>query len=405
MDEASTSNASTGFRGAVFAVTKPLATPELRAALESRLAAFSKSGIRDWRVFEEPGTRDIELDRRPLALLGAGAVAAADFAAHAVENFNVVALVDNLRAGQSLFGHPCGSDDEFRAAAKKEPALVAILCCAGDGAVRHFAELAAEVGVPILSLYQARRRVGSIGFGEAHGVPETVERLAYANPFLDRFADETSLRTYFSLLLHRLSWSRHWLDPIRLPYGDMYFGTDVFSVSQAEILVDGGAFDGDTIREFDRFSHRHARRIYAFEPDARNIAALRTAMAGRDEITIVESGLWSKTTTLAFRAEGTLASGFDQDGTVPVSVVALDDCVGDATLIKLDIESAEIPALLGGKNLIAQKQPKLAIAAYHLPDDLIEIPRTVLDLNPDYRLFLRHHSPWLTDTVILAVAP
>jgi len=63
------------------------------------------------------------------------------------------------------------------------------------------------------------------------------------------------------------------------------------------------------------------------------------------------------------------------------------------------------PALRGGRRLIAANRSKLAIAAYHLADDLLEIPRTILDIDPDYRLFLRHHRPRLTDTVIHAMAP
>lgn len=383
-----------------------LTVSELRAALDSRLSAFSRSNKRDWRLFEEPETRDIELDRRPLALLGAGSVAAADFVAHAIVKLNVVSLVDNLRLGERLFDQVCAGDEDFRVAANGHPDLVAVMCCAGDGAVRHFSALAAQRGVPVLSLFQARKRVGLLGFGREHGTPEMVECLAYANPFLDRFADGASLRTFYCALLHRLSWSRHWLDQVRLPYGDMYFGTDVFPVSEIEILIDGGAFDGDSIQAFNRFSNGRARRIHAFEPDAENAAALRRAMAGRDEVSIVEAGLWSETTTLAFRDGGALGSALDGDGQAVVPVVALDDCyIDDVTLIKLDIESAEIPALCGGRRLIANCRPNLAIAAYHLSDDLIEIPRAILDINPDYHLFLRHHSPWLTDTVIHAIAP
>ena len=386
-------------------VTRFLSIDELRAALDARLAAYARSGTDDWRLFEEPTTRDIALDGQPLVLLGAGAVVAGDFVAHAVQNFDVAVLVDNQRLGRSLFGRPCGGDADFRAAAKRHPGLVAVMCCASDGAVRHFADLAGELGVRVLSLYQARRRTGPIAFGGGHGAPEMIERHAHANPFIGRFADETSLRSYYCVLLHRLSWSRHWLDQIRLPYGAMYFGTDAFPVSETEILIDGGAFDGDTIRAFDGFSHARARRIYAFEPDGDNVMALRTAMAGRDEIRIVEAGLWSESTTLSFQAGGALGSALGGDGSVSVPVVALDDCdIDDVTLIKMDIESAEIPALRGGRTLIARSRPKLAIAAYHLPDDLIEIPRAILDIDPGYRLFLRHHSPWLTDTVIHAVA-
>jgi FkbM family methyltransferase len=387
-------------------MTKPHSTDELRAALDSRLGDYRRSGTNDWRSLEEPATRDIELDGRPLILLGAGAVFAGDFVSHALANFDIAALIDNQRIGQRLFGRECGGDEEFRAAARARPGLVAVMCCASDGAVRHFSELATGLGVPVLSLYQAYRRMGRIPFGRDHGAPEMVERLAHANPFIDRFAGNASLRTYYCVLLHRLSWSRHWLDQIRLPYGSMYFGTDVFPVSKREVLIDGGAFDGDSIRAFDAFSGGKARAIHAFEPDAGNAAALRSAMAGRDEVSIIEAGLWSESTTLSFQVDAGVSGRFDSDGSVSVRVVALDDCgIDDVSLIKLDIESAEIPALMGGRGLIARSKPKLAIAAYHLPDDFIEIPRAILEINPDYRLALRHHSPWLTDSVIHAIAP
>ena len=114
-------------------MTRLLSIDELRAALDARLAAYARSGTDDWRLFEEPTTRDIALDGQPLVLLGAGAVVAGDFVAHAVQNFDVAVLVDNQRLGRSLFGRPCGGDEDFRAAAKRHPGLVAVMCCASDG--------------------------------------------------------------------------------------------------------------------------------------------------------------------------------------------------------------------------------------------------------------------------------
>jgi hypothetical protein len=56
----------------------------------------------------------------------------------------------------------------------------------------------------------------------------------------------------------------------------MYYAEDLISVSDEEVLVDCGAFDGDSIRMFLDRTQSRFRHIYAIEPDAKNRAALST---------------------------------------------------------------------------------------------------------------------------------
>jgi hypothetical protein len=53
--------------------------------------------------------------------------------------------------------------------------------------------------------------------------------------------------------------------------------------------------------------------------------------------------------------------------------------------IKMDIEGAEVDALLGAKETISQFKPKLAICTYHRPTDPIEIRKILLKYNPNYK--------------------
>jgi hypothetical protein len=73
------------------------------------------------------------------------------------------------------------------------------------------------------------------------------------------------------------------------------------------------------------------------------------------------------------------------------------------TFIKLDIEGAEKEALLGSAEIIKRRKPKLAICAYHKPEDIYELPRTILALRGDYRFALRQHVAGYWDTVLYAV--
>lgn len=71
--------------------------------------------------------------------------------------------------------------------------------------------------------------------------------------------------------------------------------------------------------------------------------------------------------------------------------------------IKMDIEGAEMDAIDGAMKIIREFKPRLAISAYHKPDDLWEIPIKLKSLNPNYKLYFGHHSPINWESVFYAV--
>ena len=84
------------------------------------------------------------------------------------------------------------------------------------------------------------------------------------------------------------------------------------------------------------------------------------------------------------------------------SIDDLEECK-DATYIKMDIEGSEMDALKGAKNTIMRNSPKLAICIYHSDEDMLRIVSYVHDLNPSYKLYVRHHSRGSSETVLYAV--
>ena len=69
----------------------------------------------------------------------------------------------------------------------------------------------------------------------------------------------------------------------------------------------------------------------------------------------------------------------------------------------MDIEGFEIKALTGASNLITKNKPKLAICIYHKFEDLWEIPFYIKRLNAEYKIYIRHHSFNLYETVCYAI--
>ncbi len=74
-------------------------------------------------------------------------------------------------------------------------------------------------------------------------------------------------------------------------------------------------------------------------------------------------------------------------------VTCIDDELEDidVTYIKMDIEGAELNAIMGTKNTIIKNKPKLAVCVYHKTSDFWKIPAYIKTLNEDYSLYLRHH--------------
>lgn len=169
-----------------------------------------------------------------------------------------------------------------------------------------------------------------------------------------------------------------------------------------EIMVDCGAYDGDTALEFVKQCPNY-KHIYAFEPDMDNFEKLKHNT--RDlNITCIQKGVYNKDGVLYFKQSGDNGGGcFNVCGDVELPVCAIDSLGGGATFIKMDIEGSELEALKGAQQTIKNFKPKLAICIYHKKEDLITIPQYILSLNKNYKLYLRNRQGVGEDTVIYAI--
>lgn len=105
-------------------------------------------------------------------------------------------------------------------------------------------------------------------------------------------------------------------------------------------------------------------------------------------------GAWDKKETLFFAKKGGRSSHKDENG-IPVNFDSVDNIVNEpVTLIKMDIEGAELKALEGARNTIQQHKPKLYVCAYHRNEDMFTLPLMIKSLDENYRIYFRHH-PYL----------
>ena len=181
-------------------------------------------------------------------------------------------------------------------------------------------------------------------------------------------------------------------------------------ISNKEVFVDCGAFQGETAIAFVDFLKKHDicdyKSIIEIEPDASNIKVMEERLKGYKNIEFVKAGVYDKNGQLSFCSEQGSSSKISDSGDVSIDVISLDEYIKDdvpVSFIKMDIEGSELKALYGAKRTIERNRPKLAICVYHKNEDLIEIPRYIRSWGMDYKFYLRSYSRCGVETVIYAV--
>jgi FkbM family methyltransferase len=187
--------------------------------------------------------------------------------------------------------------------------------------------------------------------------------------------------------------------PVRAELGDM--------------VLDGGGGYGETALYFASRVGQDGE-VVCLEMDPRNRRAIERNLRRNPElasrIRLLEAALWERSgATLPYAAGGKMSRftprAVSDGGHVETTTLdELRERAGVARLdfLKLDIEGSELPALKGATRTLHDLRPKLAIAVYHRPQDLVEIPLYLHGLGLGYRFFLDHPSAEMDETVLFA---
>jgi FkbM family methyltransferase len=205
------------------------------------------------------------------------------------------------------------------------------------------------------------------------------------------------------------------------PLFNQYFLPEMYEQYSCsnEIIIDGGARDGDTLIKFVDFFGPRIKRIYSFEPKPDYIEEIRkiAELYKNYDIRVMPYALDAHNAKANFCLTKTKGGHHLQgrcpryigmphmiEGQITVETRALDHLIPDEekiTFIKMDIEGAEFAALKGARRIIKKHKPGLAICIYHNPEDYIRIPKLIKAMAPEYKLFVRHYHKLVNNTTIL----
>jgi FkbM family methyltransferase len=268
----------------------------------------------------------------------------------------------------------------------------------------------AEFGLATLSIFEALaglpRLLPFYFFASASDVTRNAHAL---RTLLSRLIDQRSHRELVEHVRFRLTGQ---LDGLPEPIGSSFGYFDPL-IDSDTVFIDGGAFDGDTLRALlSSATFARCAAIEALEPDPTNFAKLSAYHAQlpapeQSRIHIHAKGLWSHRARVGFVSTGSLDAAVQGDAPATVDVVDVDALVPSSTraLIKLDVEGAERQAIQGARRAIGEERALLAVAAYHRPGDLWELSEEIVAINPRYSFALRSHADDGADLMLYALPP
>lgn len=207
---------------------------------------------------------------------------------------------------------------------------------------------------------------------------------------IDMLADEASRRVFVNAIKHNISLDNSYYQEIADLEIRGYFGTDLYQNHPNDVIIDGGAFNGDTYREFISDPSREMAEYIAWEPDEHNYRELEKIQDPR--LTIIRKGLGEERGTLRFSSGLGVSSSISNEGKEMIEVDSIDNLHlnGKVSFIKMDIEGAERSALMGARGTIRRDHPALAISAYHKKEDMYGLVNLIKGIEDGYEIYFRH---------------
>ena len=225
-----------------------------------------------------------------------------------------------------------------------------------------------------------------------------------------RLMDNRSRLTMLAVLQNWRSFAVEPLEKVIDSRFDDYFDLEVMSCDEDDVVVDLGAFTGDTFRSYVKnYGANGYKRYYCYEITPESYQKLLRATASYPNVICRRKGAGAGPGELFLSAHlDDSANTLNSQGEERVEVVAMDDDITQPlSLIKMDIEGAEQNALKGCLRHIREDRPKLALSVYHNFEDLWKLARMIDETVPGYRFYLRYHGGnlWPSEISLLALPP
>jgi len=214
-------------------------------------------------------------------------------------------------------------------------------------------------------------------------------------------ADSESVRTLDAVLQFRESYELTHMSGFTDRQKDQYF-EPFLTLGPESVFYDVGAFDGETSAQFARKAITY-KEIHVFEPIASTFEKAKKNLSTFPDVHFHQFGLGAEYGEFKFESNGSASRPSDSGHELCV-IKPLDSVqLTDPTMIKVDIEGAEMDFLHGASKTLEKARPTLAIACYHDPEHIWSIFEFVSKILPTHAVYLRHYTEGFVETDLFFV--
>lgn len=262
--------------------------------------------------------------------------------------------------------------------------------------------------VPFYDLAEAYRDRHPLGNGWFSGALTGADIDETAR-VLDRWEDDTSRAHHLQFIAwHTLREDWIFADAPVIAE-DRFFIPEVRRVLRTdETFADLGAHTGTVCRRFIEETRGRFAAIWAVEPDADNLAALRQSLdalpeSQRARITVLARALSDTAGAATFFPGLGYASQCSPLGAMSMRTETVDELHIAPSFVKLHLEGAELAVLRGACKTLLRERPIVAATIYHDRSGIWELPRWLMQTLDNYAFHLRKHSWCGTGAVIYCI--
>lgn len=227
----------------------------------------------------------------------------------------------------------------------------------------------------------------------------------------DNFNDDISRALYIQFLYWRIRREEILFEQAKVSIEDKFFPEKIMpKLTENEFLVDCGAYNGNTIKNFMDYTKNKFKKIVAFEPDKSNYKELINF------INKVDKNISKKIIPYPYgvgeiEEEKMFISGLGMAGRFGIDsnsnnakIVTLDNILKNDSIsfLKLHVEGEEYRALKGGLKVIRKNRPIIIITIYHNMEGLWMVPRLLMEELEDYYYYHRLHGYCGNESVLYA---
>jgi FkbM family methyltransferase len=321
------------------------------------------------------------------------------YAKSIVHNFDVEGFVDDYTDEQKYMGRPIIRMSSL-------PSDCVVVSCVVDGRpLTAIDRLYAGKATRVLDYFTLLRLAPEL-FEQvdycANNRSDILANLQSYQWVYDNLADEESKISFSKVVQFRYSFDLDFMRGFSLRTDHQYF-EEFVKIGNGEVFVDGGAYDGQTTLDFSSKANSY-QQIYCFEPAPEMIQISKHKLGHLKNIQFIQKGLFSREDSIKFDATAGSASRISDVGATQIKLTTLDKEVTEPiSMIKLDIEGAEFDAINGAVDHIKRSTPTIAICVYHNQSDFWRIPKRIMEINDRYKIYLRHYSEGILETVMFFI--